>query len=630
MSGACGEAGAWNLSLLLMNHLSRRALRLSSPALVLACGAVSAQSLPSTDLSPVVVTATRSAVPLRDVLADVTVIDRAQLDSQAGRAVADVLATVPGIQTARSGGPAGITSVYLRGAETRFTAVLVDGVRVDTQSTGGATWEAIPLSQVDRIEVVRGPASAVYGSDAIGGVVQIFTRKGEPGTRFDVGLGAGSFGTVKGDVGVSGRVGPVDYAVSLLDEHSAGFDARTNSNPDRDGYDMTGGSGRLGWQVNADHRLEASALRSHLDSQYDASRTADNHAVHELETVRASWIARWNAVWTSTVNVGQSEDFYETTPSPYQSRTKVRTAAWQNDLRLGDHSANVTLERREDHLDNSSVPADQDERSQDALALGYGWRSGSFALQANARQDRNDAFGDATTGTLAAGVDLAQGWRVQSSVGNGFRAPTLYQQYSESGVASLQPERSRLNVDLALVRRSGAFEASATAYHNRIANLIVYGAAGPCASEFGCYGNVGNAVLQGVTLAGSYVHDGLRVSGSFDYLSPQNRDTGLDLARRARRSGVLAVSQEVGDATVGAQLQAASRRRDADPSAFNPNPASLGGYVIVNADFSQKVAPEWRLNLRVDNLFDKDYKTAATYNTNPMGVFVSLRWTPKV
>ncbi|MCB1258202.1 MAG: TonB-dependent receptor, partial [Microthrixaceae bacterium] len=160
--------------------MSSRVFNARLALLPLACSvALSAwaqQSLPE-----VVVSATRSEQPITDVLADVTLVDRAEIDHLGAASVSDVLERLPGITVNRNGGLASTTNVYLRGAEGRFTAVFIDGVRIDSQSTGGASWNAIPLSQVDRIEVLRGPAAAIYGSDAMAGVIQIFTREGEKG-----------------------------------------------------------------------------------------------------------------------------------------------------------------------------------------------------------------------------------------------------------------------------------------------------------------------------------------------------------------------------------------------------------------------------------------------------------------
>jgi vitamin B12 transporter len=606
-----------------------RDVRLCPSVLALACSAVGAQGTPAT-LNPVVVTATRSAVPLREVLADVTVIERDQIERHAGNALGDLLGSMPGFQMGRSGGPAGTTSLFVRGGDQRFTAVLIDGVRVDTQTTGGASWEAIPLGQIERIEILRGPASAVYGSDAMSGVVQIFTRKGEPGTRFDLGMGGGSFGTFKSDAGVSGQWGPFDYALSGLAERSKGFNAKTNGNPDLDGYESRGGTGRLGWNVVEGHRIEVSALRSHVESQYDGNLNVDDRSTRDLDTVRAQWSAQWSKVWTSTVSAGQSKDRYETQPLfPYLTETQVRTATWQNDIRLGNHTVNATLERREDELQNNGLDgASTRDRDQDAVALGYGWRSGIWAVQANARHDRNDDFGSVNTGTLAVGVDVAQGWRVQSSVGNGFRAPTLYQQYAaEFGNAALKPERSLSNIDLALRHQAGRFDSSLTVYRNRITDLIVFAAADPalCSYSFGCYDNVdGTSVLKGATLTSAWNGDDVRVSGSVDFLSARN-PAGRDLARRSRRHGSLKVEKDLGDTTVGGELLSYSKRYDRDTS-----PVVLGGYTIVNVDLTHKLNAEWRLVARVDNFFDKAYQTAATYNTGPMTVFVGARWSPKL
>lgn len=172
-----------------------------------------------------VVTATRVEQPLTDVLADVTLIDRQQIEQSGAVNVTDLLARQPGLELARNGGPGTSSSIYIRGADTRFTAVYIDGVRVDSQSTGGAPWEAITLGQVDHIEIVRGPAAAVYGSDAVAGVVQIFTRKGEGSFAPYVGVGAGNRRTGKVEAGFSGRSGAVDYSLGVERGTSRGFNA---------------------------------------------------------------------------------------------------------------------------------------------------------------------------------------------------------------------------------------------------------------------------------------------------------------------------------------------------------------------------------------------------------------------
>ena len=260
-----------------MTSIPLRVSRLSSLAsltsvLCTATLPVWAQTGSLNKLDSVFVTATRSPQKLSDVLADVTVLTRADIERQAFGGVADLLRNNGCAEMTRNGGPASTTSLFLRGADTRHTLVLIDGMRVDSQSTGGATWEALPLSQIERIEVLKGPASAIYGSDAVGGVVQIFTRKsGTGGSKLslDLGVAAGNLGTKKIDGGVFGSSGIFDYAVSVAAERSDGFNATLdlpdsyNYVPDRDGYRNHSASVRLGAQLSREHRVEVMALQSH-------------------------------------------------------------------------------------------------------------------------------------------------------------------------------------------------------------------------------------------------------------------------------------------------------------------------------------------------------------------------------
>lgn len=612
-----------------MKNLFRRGPRLCSPVLFVACGVAVAQGAPkSQQLDPVVVTATRTPVALRDVLSDVTVLTREDLERKAG-GLPEVLRGVAGFEMSRNGGPAGTTSMFVRGGESRFTAVLVDGVRVDSQATGGASWEAIPLSQIDRIEIIRGPASSVYGSDAISGVVQIFTRKAEPGLHLDIGAGIGN--VAKGDASVSGTLGRFDLTASTATERGQGFNSQVGNNPDIDGYQSHSTSGRLGWNFLDGQRLEVSALTSHITGQYDAfASTANDYSERQLDTLGALWSAQWTKAWNSQLTFGQSDDHYETRPSPYSTDTRIRTATLLNELRLGAHSLSLVLERREDQLDNASLlGSPHREQDQDAVALGWGWRAGSFALQVNARHDDYSDFESVDTGSLALGVDIAQGWRITSSIGNGFRAPTLYQRYTEYGptATELKPERSRSNIELGLRNQTGRFESSITAYRNRITDLIVFAGPvtpSPCPGTFGCYENVGNAELKGVTFASTFNGDDLRVTGSLDLQEPKNKDTGKLLPRRSRQHASLNVDKDFGDkTTAGVQWLVSGKRYD-----NAANTLELGGYSVFNVNLQHRITPEWQVVTTVENLFNKDYQTARTYNSTPLTVFMGARWTP--
>jgi vitamin B12 transporter len=587
-----------------------------------------AQTAPVPSLPTTVVTATRVAQPITDVVADVTIVDRAAIERSGAVGLADVLARLPGVLLSRNGGPGTTTSVYVRGAETRFTAVFVDGVRIDSQSTGGASWNAIPLSQIDRIELVRGPAAAVYGSDALGGVIQIFTRKGEAGFSPSIEAGIGSHGTRKVAASISGQQGAVDYALGVSRETSDGFNAQPASNPDSDGYRNTAFSGSLGWKINAANRIDVSLLDSDLNAQYDAFTPGnDDRGQSDLQTLGVNWSAQWSDTYSTKLGVTRGKDRYATSPSTYLTDTSVTSYLWQNDWKLGDNNLTLALERREDRLDNASTSPVVTERSQNAVALGYALRSGAHTLQLNARRDDDSEFGGQSTGSAAYAYSFMPNWRALVSTGNAFRAPTLFQRFSSYGVASLTPETSH-NVETGVKYDAGSASFSAIAYRNKVSDLITYvSGPGSCANGTGtyagCYGNTAKAQYSGLTLAGAQRVGTVALSGSLDLQNPKDVITGKQLARRAKQAAKLAAFTDVAGWNLGAETEFVGKR-------FNDarNTERLDSYTLVNLSASTVVAKDWTLLGRVDNIADTDYQTAKGYATAGRTFYVGLKWAP--
>lgn len=588
------------------------------------------QTASSPQLRETVVTATRTAQPLSDLLADVTVVDRDTIERSGAAGLADVLARLPGIEFQRNGGPGTTTGVFLRGSESRFTAVYIDGVRIDSQATGGAAWESIPLGQIDRIEVLRGPAAAVYGSDALGGVVQIFTKRGEGPFAPFVGVGFGSHGTRKADAGFSGSQGAFDYSLGLADERSEGFNSRTaaGQNPDLDGYRSRSANAKLGFQLNRAHRLEASVLANDVNSQYDSASTRDDRNLRELNTLGLNWQARWTEAYSTRLSISDSRDRYQTTPSPYLTVTDLRSYLLHNELRLGTHLFTAALERKEDHLQNA--PIDRG-RSQDALALGYGWKNGPHAVQLNVRHDEDSEFGAKNTGSAGYGFAITPQWRVTASTATAFRAPTLYHRFSIYGVSTLQPESSR-NKEIGLRYEDGSSSFGIVAYQNKVSNLITFtSGSGPCTNgrapvalaNRACYSNTAQAEYSGVTLTGGYKIGNTRLSASLDLQNPRDLGTGRTLPRRARQHAVLAADTRVGPWSLGAEAQLSGRHNDSAT-----NTVVLGGYGLINLSASTLVARDWTFLARVDNLADKSYELAQTYATAGRTLYVGLKWAP--
>jgi vitamin B12 transporter len=613
----------------------RAPVRLCASAVaVLSAFPVLAQSPSVLTLTEVVVTATRVEQSLTHVLADVTVIDADVIERSGAVSLADVLVHAPGIEMTRNGGPLGTTSLYLRGGNTNHTVVMIDGIRLDTQNgSGGAACQSIPAQQIERIEILRGPAAAIYGSDAIAGVIQVFTKNGQSGFQPSVGFGVGSYGTRTATAGVLGGHEGWRYALSVGREGSDGYNIQPAANPDRDGYTRDTATLRLGRDLVAGHRLEGTWVYTDADAGYDSTTSKtnanypkDNRTVQKLNALGLTWSAKWSDAWSSTVGLTQALDHYQTLPSPgavpsYDTETTVQTALWHNTLRWHDAIWTLGLEGRRDALTNSGTTPKETRRTQNALAMGYSRELDAHRWQANVRLDQDSDFGDHSTGTLAYGYQWSPQWRLSASLGTGFRSPTLYQRFSDYGFVGLKPEES-FNRELGLTYRQAAQSFSAVAYHNRITNLIAFGGAGACVSAFGCYANTAKATLQGVTFSGETRWASTLWRASLDVQDPVDAHTGKRLARRAQRLLKLGAETAWQGWDWNADVLLSGDRFD-----NAANTIRLPGYGLINVGASRAITPHTELLVRLDNLGDKAYETAKGYANPGRTFFVGLKWT---
>lgn len=602
----------------------RRALLLLSASLF--CIPALAQSPASNGLETVVVTAGRMPQPASTVLADLSVVDREAIERSGAVELADLLARLPGIEFTRTGGPGGTTGLFIRGGENRHAALYIDGVRVDSQATGGALWEQIPLEQIDRIEVLRGPAAAVYGSDAIAGVVQLFTRRGSGAPRPSASASVGSHDTQQAQLALAGSSESFDYSLSGSHGRSDSFNARelATANPDEDSWRRSALQARAGFQIDPRHRLEAALLASDLRSRYDSSATEDDVAEHRLRSGNVAWQASWTQAATTRLQAGRSDSTYESSPSFYRSETTLHDYLLQHEQRFAAQVLTAALERREDELLNPATEFSttlRGERHQNAAGLGWRGEFGAHALQAHLRYDDDSEFGGEGTGSAAWGWGFADGWRMTASIASSFRAPTLYQRFSQYGNAVLVPESGR-NAEMALRWSNGNAEATLTAWRNDVSDLISFGPPGPCLDSFGCYVNVGRARLKGVTLAGSAALGGVTLRGSLDWHDPRNLDIDRILPRRARRLANLGAETAWRGWTFGAEVQASGERFE-----NAANTQRLGSYALFNLFVGRTLAPGLRLEGRIDNLADEDYELARTYATAGRTVQLAMRWT---
>jgi vitamin B12 transporter len=620
-----GKPGRASVPLFIMKNSSSYA-RPAGLVLAAAFLSLTAQAQTVALLGETVITANRTAQPLSDLVADVSVLDREDIERSGAGTLPDILARVPGIEMGRNGGPGTTTSLFVRGGETRYTAVFIDGVRVDTQSgSGGAPWENIPLALIDRIEVLRGAAGAVYGADAMSGVIQIFTRKGEGGFSPFVSTGVGTYGTRKTEAGFSGSHGGFDYALGLGDESSKGFNARpvAGQNGDDDGYNRQSANVRLGWQITPNQRVEATGLSSNMNASYDTS-AKDDKSIYQLQTMGLNWLAQWSGAYSTRLSATEARNRYETEPSFSKSITRQRGYLFQNEYRVGPQLFTAALERREDQLDNSTTTPATSARALNGFALGYGFSGKQHTLQLQARQDQDSEFGLQSTGSVAYGYALTPQWRLTASAGTAFRAPTLYQRFSIYGVSTLQPENSR-NLEMGARYSEGSTSWGVVAYRNMVNNLIVYANSNPgCPnSPNGCYGSVAQAEYKGVTFSGNQRLQDVNLRASLDIQDPRDGITGLMLARRSNQHATLGADTRQGRWIYGVESQLSGMRYDTAA-----NTTVLPGYALYNLHARTQLARDWSMLLRLDNVTDTQYQLANTYATAGRSLFVSLTWAP--
>lgn len=587
-----------------------------------------AQSLPE-----ITVTAARSAQARAETLADITVIDRDTLSRAGQDALPQLLAREHGVEIAGNGGIHNSTGVFIRGANSNQTLVLIDGQRIGSATSGGASLDAIPLGSIERVEILRGPASSLYGADAIGGVINVVTRQGEAGpARLTATLGAGSDETVRTQLGVSGGQEGWQYAFSGNYGRSRGFSVIANRgssqfNPDRDGYAERGASGRVGYQWQPGQSLQASYLSSRVNSEYDGSKTGYDRTRQRVSALNLASLNQLTPWWHSRVRVGETLDDSATySLYPSQIRTRQRQYSWQNDLTLAaQQQLSLALERLEETVSSSGFNGQAPtERNTDSLTAVYRGQFAAHHLQANLRHDHSSAYGDKTTGGLTYGYDLNPHWRASLSASTGFRAPTFNELYYPGyGQTQIRPETSR-NLEASLRYQEGGSQAGLTVYRNRVHDLIV--SQNPCSTpgyRYSCANNVSRAVLEGVSLGLGQQWADTRVRADLDWQNPHDANTGKRLARRASRLAKFSVNQQWAGWDLGAEWQLSNRRYD---NVTNTNP--LGGYGLVNLTASHALNRDWQLQARWNNIGNKQYEQAKDYATAGSSVFVTLVYQP--
>jgi vitamin B12 transporter len=582
------------------------------------------------DLDEVVVTATRTAVTTDATLAPVEVIDREAIQRSQATSLNDLLRGRAGINLSNQGGAGKLTSVFMRGAESDHVLVLVDGVRIGSATSGQAAFQDLPVAMIDRIEIVRGPRSSLYGSDAIGGVIQIFTRRDRGDATFRFHVGAGSHGYRQGGLGVGGGGERGWFGIDAGLQRTDGIDACrgagfpvfagcfVDGQTDRDGDENHSFSARGGVNIGNSVSLEAHALYASGHNDYDGSFVDNSDIVQQAVGAQLRWKAndRFDLRFNVGSNKDESDNFIGNTASGYfGSRRDSATA--QADIALADAQLlTLGVDWLRDRVD-SDTAFDANRRTNRAAFAQYQGRFGSHDLQLALRNDDNAQFGNETTGTAAWGLSFADAWRLTASYGTAFKAPTFNELYFPFfGNPALRPESSK-TFEVGMGWRGNRTSVRLDAFNTDVDDLIAFDA-----SIF-LPNNIQNARLRGAELRVDSALFGWDIGASASWLDPEDRTTGNDLARRARETARLELDRGFGKFLLGFTGVAEGGRYD-----NLANTRRLGGFAILDVRGEYAFAQDWTLQARVANVFDREYETAAFYNQPGREFFVTLRFAP--
>ncbi len=596
-------------------------------------------------LDTVVVTATRQETRVAEVLADVTVIEREEIERNGQGTITELLARQPGIQTASSGGPGTTTSFYLRGANSDQTKILVDGIAINSVDLSGSPLRFMPLGDVERIEILRGPAATLYGADAIGGVIHIITRRGTPGLRVDGFAGYGSQDTREASAGVSGGNEQWRFRIDANHNSSDGFSAQrhaTNRDADDDAYRNNGGSASLSFTPAQGHEMGASYRRNEGLVHYDSGNRPANGDYNDRNYFTTEqWQLfsrnRLTDSWTSRLQYGESEDrqksyYWDSFAWPAASEVKTkqntrnRQLSWQNDVTLPLGKLLLAAERLEQKITPDTDYAKRPEADNNSVLAGWTAAVGDHNWQVNARHDDHSEFGGKNTWSAAYGYRFSRELQTHVSYGTAFKAPSVYQLFMISGWGhgnpNLKPEESR-NREIGVTWDNGVHSFGAVFYHNRIENLISWVSGGP-PFWLGTYENVSKARMEGVTLTYAGRFGAWNLRASYDWLDARDTENDFELGRRARDKAMLGVSRAWGAFEAGVEVLGVGQR-------YNTNTETdpMGGYGLVNLTARYAISGELAVEARFNNLFDKQYETVSGYNTPGFNAFVGLRYSPK-
>lgn len=579
----------------------------------------------TTQLKNVVVTATRTPQSTNDTLAATTVVTHKDIERMQATSVQDILRHTPGVNIANQGGPGKLTSIFMRGTASTHVLVLVDGVRYSDVTSGMPQIQDLPVDDIKRIEIVRGPRSSLYGSDAIGGVIQIFTKNGEgvEGAHPYFNINAGSHGLYGGHAGLTESAGNFHYNIDVGGTHTRGINATTPANssydPDRDGYHRVTASFRGGYDLSQSWKLGFHVLQDNGATDLDSFNRKAKHR-HRVVGLKLSGDPL--AFWHTRISVGHTRYHAQRIGAfPSETQSRETSISFLNDLQLNkNNQLTVGLDYLVDTGKTSGYNKHRDNKGAFIQYLGNWGRS---EIQLSMRGDDNEQFGGHRTGSATYGFHFNDVYTLSLSYGTAFKAPKLdYLYFTPLNNTNLKPEKSE-SYEVGFAAKHKWMHWSLHAYQTNIDDLIV----SDLTTGFVPY-NISKARIRGVEFAsGVTVHNWL-VNLNATYMKPENRssgtDRGNDLRRRSRYVGQLDIDRKFLERySAGVSLHwEGSRYEDAD------NTNKLHDFVLLGLRGSVDVTDALQIQAKISNLFNEKYYTAYSFNAPGRTFYVNLRYHP--
>lgn len=595
-------------------------------------------------LPDTLISANRQVEARNDSSAANTVFTREDIDRLQPGSVTDLLQRVPGVQVAQAGGRGSLPGIYIRGTQSAQSLVLVDGQRIGSSTSGDSNLQHLNIDQIERVEVLRGSRSVIYGSDAIGGVIQIFTRRGtEQSLQPRLHLGFGSHQTWERSLGLAGGDVKTRFNLGASLDDTAGLDRTHESYPsdsDHDAYRNKSISLSLSHALTDDIEVGANLLDNRGKSEFDnpfgrfdtstfASVQQQPYSDFNVSSVSSYVDARVNDAWKTRVEFGHTENREKTLDKLSDERTVFNTyrdsVNWQNDLTLDARNSLILGgDWYEDRI-NSSTAFEENSRWNRAAFIQHRYQADSFSTELGLRHDDNQQFGGQNTWSGTFTLPLNPDNDLLLSYSEGFRAPTfndLY--YPDFSNPALKPETSKSYELQWRSQLSDSSRLEASIYRTDLEDAIIFGS--NSRPE-----NVASARINGFEAALKQELFGWQSNLGVAIIDPRDRDTGHTLARRARRTMSWDLDRQFDRLSLGASWQAVSSSYD-----DKDNTQSLGGYGLIGLRSSWALNREIKLDLKVDNLLDKGYSRALySYDGSQYGyreegrawVF-GVTWTP--